>query len=211
MSKMFKIASTTMRFATSTIACITVAARCQRRCGISGGWQPASSRGTGKEFWTLRAGPASGCARPPPSALSRRESISRVALDVCRDALPHAELHCGPAEKLPFADGQFDFVSCLGALEHFLDPTRALREMVRVATPVAEFLLLVPNADFPPSRLGLYGGTDQSNVREVFRSLEGRQELSSPPVLLSSSAGATCMSCPRAGSRSGRGICGRFD
>jgi SAM-dependent methyltransferase len=103
--------------------------------------------------------------------------LSRVALDVCRDALPHAELHCGPAEKLPFADGQFDFVSCLGALEHFLDPTRALREMVRVATPDAEFLLLVPNADFPPSRLGLYGGTDQSSVREVLRSLEGWQEL----------------------------------
>jgi SAM-dependent methyltransferase len=103
--------------------------------------------------------------------------LSRVALDLCLIALPHAELHCGPAEKLPFADGQFDFVSCLGALEHFLDPARALQEMVRVATPDAEFLLLVPNADFPPSRLGLYGGTDQSSVREVLRSLEGWQEL----------------------------------
>ena len=103
--------------------------------------------------------------------------ISRVALGVCREALPHADLHCGPAEKLPFPDGQFDFVACIGALEHFLDPTRALREMVRVATPDADFLLLVPNADFPPARLGLYGGTDQSSLREVLRSLEGWQEL----------------------------------
>ena len=103
--------------------------------------------------------------------------ISQVALDLCRDALPNAELYCGPAEKLPFAAGQFDFVSCLGALEHFLDPTTALREMVRVAKPTAQFLLLVPNADFPPLRLGLYGGTEQSSVREELRSLAGWQEL----------------------------------
>jgi SAM-dependent methyltransferase len=103
--------------------------------------------------------------------------ISEVALAVCRKALPQAELHCGPAEKLPFADQQFDFVSCLGALEHFLDPKSALREMVRVAKPDAHFFLLVPNADFPPARLGLYGGTDQSGVREELRSLKGWQEL----------------------------------
>ena len=103
--------------------------------------------------------------------------ISKVALDTCRNALSHAELHCGPAEKLPFPDGQFDFISCLGALEHFLDPVSALREMVRVARRDAQFLLLVPNADFPPLRMGLYGGTAQASVREELRSLEGWQEL----------------------------------
>jgi SAM-dependent methyltransferase len=102
--------------------------------------------------------------------------ISEVAVKVCREALPQAELYCGPAEKLPFADCQFDFVSCLGALEHFLDPQSALREMVRVAKPAAQFLLLVPNADFPPVRLGLYAGTDQSGVREELRPLQGWQE-----------------------------------
>jgi ubiquinone/menaquinone biosynthesis C-methylase UbiE len=103
--------------------------------------------------------------------------ISKVALDICRNALPNAELHCGPAEVLPFADGQFDFVSCLGALEHFLDPVSALREMARVARRDAQFLLLVPNANFPPLRMGLYGGTAQASVREELRSLEGWQEL----------------------------------
>lgn len=49
--------------------------------------------------------------------------------------------------------------------------------MVRVAARGARFLLLVPNADFPPLRLGLYGGTDQSSVREELRSLEGWREL----------------------------------
>jgi SAM-dependent methyltransferase len=103
--------------------------------------------------------------------------ISRVALDTCRRALPEAELHCGPAEILPFADGQFDFVSCLGSLEHFLDPKAALREMVRVAKPDTMFLLLVPNAGFLTRRVGLYSGTQQASVREEVRSLRGWQEL----------------------------------
>ena len=46
--------------------------------------------------------------------------ISPVALDVCKASLPTAELLCAPAERLPVTDGRFDFISCLGALEHFL-------------------------------------------------------------------------------------------
>ncbi|MBM4298867.1 MAG: class I SAM-dependent methyltransferase, partial [Deltaproteobacteria bacterium] len=92
--------------------------------------------------------------------------LSPIALDACRQALPSADLKQGSAEELPFADGQFDVVSCLGALEHFLDPLRALREMKRVAKADAKFLLLVPNADFLPRRLGLYGGTEQTAARE---------------------------------------------
>ena len=103
--------------------------------------------------------------------------ISQVALDACRRFLPQAELHCGPAEELPFGDGEFDFVSCLGALEHFIDAEKALQEMIRVAKPTADFLLLVPNANFLPRRLGLYSGTEQAEVREEVRSLEGWQRL----------------------------------
>jgi ubiquinone/menaquinone biosynthesis C-methylase UbiE len=66
-------------------------------------------------------------------AITAGIDISQVALDVCRSAVPEAELHCGPAERLPFADQQFDFVSCLGALEHFLDIEVSLKEMIRVA------------------------------------------------------------------------------
>lgn len=105
-------------------------------------------------------------------ALPAGVDISRVALDACGAALPLARLHCGPAEELPFGDREFDFISCLGALEHFIEPAKALRQMVRVAKPSADFLLLVPNADFPPRRLGLYAGTEQAAVREEVRSLE---------------------------------------
>jgi SAM-dependent methyltransferase len=97
--------------------------------------------------------------------------ISQKSLDVCRRALPDAKLYCGSAERMPFGDREFDFVSCLGALEHFLDPYAALREMVRVAKPNAPLLFLVPNSDFLPRRLGLYSGTQQADVREDVRSL----------------------------------------
>ena len=117
--------------------------------------------GTG--LW-LRAAARSG-------AIATGVDISQKALDVCRQTLPQAELHCGPAEELPFADRQFDVVSCLGALEHFLDPPAALREIVRVAKPGAVFLFLVPNSGFLPLRLRLYSGTQQADVREEIRSL----------------------------------------
>jgi SAM-dependent methyltransferase len=103
--------------------------------------------------------------------------LSYMALDVCRRSLPAAELHCGPAERLPFDDRQFDFISCLGALEHFLEPRAALREMIRVAKPNASFLLLVPNAGFLIRRLGLYGGTQQVVVHEEALPLQVWQEL----------------------------------
>jgi SAM-dependent methyltransferase len=110
-------------------------------------------------------------------AVAAGVDISQVALDACKRALPSAELHCGPAEQLPFSDREFDFISCLGALEHFLNPEAALLEMIRVAKPNAGFLLLVPNAGFLLRRVGLYGGTEQVGVREEVRSLHGWQEL----------------------------------
>ena len=103
--------------------------------------------------------------------------ISALALDACTQSLPQAKVHCLTAERLPFNDEQFDFVSCLGALEHFLEPRSALREMVRVAKPEASLLLLVPNAGFLTRRLGLYGGTQQRSVKEDVLHLEVWQEL----------------------------------
>ncbi|MGH8546771.1 MAG: class I SAM-dependent methyltransferase, partial [Gammaproteobacteria bacterium] len=103
--------------------------------------------------------------------------ISQKALEVCRRALPHADIHCGPAEKLPFGDHKFDFITCLGALEHFLDPHAALREMVRVGKPNAVFLLLVPNSEFLTRRLGIFSGTHQTDVKEEVRSLHEWREL----------------------------------
>jgi len=103
--------------------------------------------------------------------------LSAKAISVCRAVMPAGTFHAQPAETLPFEDHQFDLVSCLGALEHFVDPGSALREMVRVAKNDARFLFLVPNADFLTRRLGLYSGTHQVDAKEQLLSLEGWTEL----------------------------------
>jgi SAM-dependent methyltransferase len=103
--------------------------------------------------------------------------ISANAIAQCRQRLPAADLHEGVAEDLPFADARFDLVSCLGSLEHFLDQGKALAEMRRVARPDARFLILVPNAGFLTRRLGLYGGTQQTAIKEDVKSLADWESL----------------------------------
>lgn len=98
--------------------------------------------------------------------------ISEKAIEICRQTLPHGDFQQGPAEQLPFGDATFDLVTCLGSLEHFLEPDVALREMLRVAKADAKFLLLVPNEKFLTRRLGLFRGTQQTKVREVVRTPE---------------------------------------
>ena len=103
--------------------------------------------------------------------------LSNKAIDICKAILPDGEFYVDTAEKLPFENKRFDVISCLGAIEHFIDPEAALKEMVRTAKDGAIFLLLVPNADFLTRRLGLYGGTAQADIREVVRKLDEWEEL----------------------------------
>ena len=144
----------------------------------TGGWPRSFNPGKTSGCSTSPAAQDNGLAPlprlapfPPASIFPKKPSTYAVR------QLPPAELHCGPAEQLPFGDRQFDVVSCLGALEHFVDPQAALREMVRVAKPGAVFILLVPNAGFLPLRLGLYSGTQQADIREEVRSLFEWREL----------------------------------
>jgi ubiquinone/menaquinone biosynthesis C-methylase UbiE len=110
--------------------------------------------------------------------------LSEKAIAVCRELMPDGRFHAQPAETLPFCNGQFDVVTCLGSLEHFVDPQSSLEEMVRVAKNDASFVILVPNKEFLTRKLGFFGGTYQVDAKEVVRTLEGWQ-------LLFSSAGLT--------------------
>lgn len=98
--------------------------------------------------------------------------LSERAIAVCKERLPDGEFYAAPAEKLPFGSKRFDLISCLGSLEHFVEPVVSLREMVRVANEDARFLILVPNADFLTRKLGFFGGTYQKDAKEVVRTLE---------------------------------------
>jgi ubiquinone/menaquinone biosynthesis C-methylase UbiE len=103
--------------------------------------------------------------------------LSDNAIRVCREEMPLGSFHAQPAETLPFGDGLFDSVTCLGSLEHFVDPESSLKEMVRVAKPDATFVILVPNKDFLTRKLGLFGGTYQIDAKEVVRTLQEWESL----------------------------------
>ena len=72
--------------------------------------------------------------------------LSRVAIEMVPQVAPGASALQANAEDLPFADASFDYVTCIGSLERFMDRRAALREMARVATPDATFCLMVRNA-----------------------------------------------------------------
>jgi len=71
--------------------------------------------------------------------------ISERAIGIAGRQSGQKKLAVADAENLPWKDNSFDAVSCLGSLEHFLHPERALSEMLRVARRQAQFYILVPN------------------------------------------------------------------
>jgi SAM-dependent methyltransferase len=62
--------------------------------------------------------------------------------------VPGADVRVGPAEELPFGDGEFDLVTCMGSLEHVAGPRQAVLEMRRVVRPGGRLLLVVPNSRY---------------------------------------------------------------
>ena len=72
--------------------------------------------------------------------------LSVTALALARAQAPGGQLHCCSAENLCFRGGSFDFVTCIGTFEHFLDGDRALAEMRRVLRPEGRICVMVPNS-----------------------------------------------------------------
>ena len=79
----------------------------------------------------------------------------------------------GDAESLPFADQVFDGAVFMGTLEHFFDPVKALREVIRALKPGASICFLVPNSQF--FLFKFMRGTGQPH--EVPRTYEGWRQL----------------------------------
>jgi len=86
------------------------------------------------------------CAAVERGLAAHGVDLSHEAIALARELVPGAAVQQGNAERLPFADGTFDHVTCLGSIERFLDREAALREMQRVAKPGARFCFLVRNA-----------------------------------------------------------------
>ena len=57
--------------------------------------------------------------------------LSEKAVAICKSIIPDGEIYAGSAEALPFEDKRFHIISCLGALEHFINPEKALQEFAQ--------------------------------------------------------------------------------
>jgi len=73
--------------------------------------------------------------------------ISKVAIELSKSFVPNANTLIGNSENLPFPDEEFDFITCIGSLERFIDIKQSLDEMKRVSKPNAMFCFMVRNAD----------------------------------------------------------------
>lgn len=73
------------------------------------------------------------------------------------------------AGRLPFADGEFDFVSYTDVLEHHaFSSKRVLRELHRVLAPGGQLILLTPNHASVYNRLKLFLGRSVNDDLDYF-------------------------------------------
>jgi len=71
--------------------------------------------------------------------------ISDEAIKLAKETCPEAKVYLMQAENLEFNDNSFNFITCIGSLEHFLDIDKSLQEMYRVGKPWCRYCILVPN------------------------------------------------------------------
>ena len=92
--------------------------------------------------------------------------LSDQAVRMAKQVAPGAGLAVGTGEQLAFKTATFDYVSCLGSLEHFLDMGRGVQEMLRVGKPNARFCIMVPNENFIGWKVLGHQGTAQQDINE---------------------------------------------
>ena len=76
----------------------------------------------------------------------------------------------GDAEALPFTDASFDVVCCRSSVHHFVNPQRAVDEMVRVTRPGGRVVLLdvvAPDDDCRDTYDDVHRLLDPSHVRAL--------------------------------------------
>jgi SAM-dependent methyltransferase len=95
------------------------------------------------------------------------------ALLLARARLPAAGWVLAAGEDLPFPDETFDAVTCLGTLEHFVDPEGGAREVARVLKRSGQALIVVPNLRFLWWTLSGSPGTEQQDAAELLLDRSG--------------------------------------
>jgi len=106
-----------------------------------------------------------GCGRAIDAVELAKKGGRCLGLEPSRKMINHAREYInnngmevsllqGAGEYLPFKNKSFDKVVCKGALDHFLDPTKAIKEMARVLKPEGKAIIAIANFESLGFRLG---------------------------------------------------------
>ena len=98
--------------------------------------------------------------------------ISEEGVKIAKQTSPNSTIVLGKAESLDFPDNYFDYIVCVGAMEHFLDMDKGISEMARVAKKDASFCIVVPNVDWLLYKKMGVPGTDQQDINENLLTLD---------------------------------------
>lgn len=79
--------------------------------------------------------------------------VSPFAVDVARERLPAARIHCGTLDDHPFPDQHFDAIALCDVLEHEADPVAALRTVERLLKEGGVVVVTTPDLDSVSRRL----------------------------------------------------------
>ena len=97
--------------------------------------------------------------------------ISKVAIKKAQQKLPNAHIQWANAEELPFGNGEFDVITCLGSLERMLNLSRVLQEIKRVTTADARYCFLVRNENTATwnakKKLGIQNETGHQGAKNL--------------------------------------------
>ena len=83
--------------------------------------------------------------------------VSRAALAAASASAEGVDFRVATAERLPFGDGELDFVWIFDVLEHVDDPEQVLREVARVLKPGGGFHIVLPLEGQPRTLYRLVG------------------------------------------------------
>jgi ubiquinone/menaquinone biosynthesis C-methylase UbiE len=80
------------------------------------------------------------------NAIAYGIDISREALRRSKSENPARNVIEGNGERLPWPGNCFDYIICLGSLEHFIHPEEGVREIYRVLKPTGKAAIMLPNS-----------------------------------------------------------------
>jgi 2-polyprenyl-3-methyl-5-hydroxy-6-metoxy-1,4-benzoquinol methylase len=122
-------------------------------------------------------------------AVAEEQGIETYGIDISTVAVSRAKQHnsaanlvVADAENLPFRSKCFDFVTCLGSLEHFHNQSNAIHETAMVLRQGGKCVMHVPNLHFLGHiymawRYVIEPSEGEQGFSEVFRTIAGWKNL----------------------------------